>query len=201
MTEKKEKLTRDYVQEAYQRIQKATFVGENDLLIFGGAFPADELKRFLTKWEDFSIFQWAMVEEVSQFYVKQVTKPTACLPTPPYVLQQLHLFGRQGHLRLRRDQETILWHFIGDKVEGWPAKLADEFELADYWKHPEATKMRQVEQAYYSWRREFEPRISSDWWPHDMDAAQFTYLVEKEYLDNGRVAFVRYVTFQEKKND
>ena len=200
MDNNKSNLAIKTIEKAFQQIADTRDVGKNDLLIWGGHFSQDQLPLFLQAWDNTPHCAWAMVEEVSRFYVKRVATPANALPQPAYLLQRMRLFGLTGDLDIRRDGDTIYWHFIGETGGDWKGVDLDGFSVADFWQ--EATEpptlLREVEQRYFQWLRDMpEQRVTSHWVPQDEPNKTFNYLRQLHYLDNGRIAFVRYVDFEE----
>ena len=188
---------------AFQTIADAREVGRADLSIWGGHFTPKQLPDFVQTWDGLPHFRWAMVEEVSNFTVKKAKTPRSAVPQPDYLLLRLRIFGPAGDLDIRRDGDHFYWHFIGDANAQWQIKNGDAFAQSNFWEdalNPPAL-LREVEQRYFQWLRDMpEQRVKSDWVPENEPNKTFNYLQQRHYLDNGRLAFVRYVDFEEDNN-
>lgn len=182
--------------------EQAKDVGADDLVIRGGEFAGNRLAEFIQAWEAANLdgaLTWAMVEEVSRFYVLRLNRPGEAIPDDPYLLERCRLFGPTGDLDIRRERDRFLWRFIGDSLESWPA--LEEFEFQDFWRGREPKPVfRAVEREYMQWRPE-DGRASNQWRGETSLAGKDTRLKQIHYLDSGRIAFVRYVTFEEESHD
>lgn len=188
------------ITKAFQTIADAREVSQDDLLIWGGHFAPEQLSDFVQAWDGSPHFLWAMVEEVSTFYVKKANTPGGAIPQPEYLLLRLRIFGPDGDLDIRRDGNRFYWHFIGDANAQWQILDDEAFALSSFWADapdPPAV-LREVEKRYYQWKRDMlEQRVKLDWVPQNEPNKTFNYLKQRHYLDNGRIAFVRYVDFKE----
>ena len=193
----------DFVKQAFRQAAEAVEVGKNDLLIWGGEFDADQLPAFLTAWKDAPHFIWAMIEEVSRFHVEEAAAPAVILPEEPYVIERLRCFGPAGDLDVRRDADDCYWHFIGEADEHWAGLDLAQFGIVDFWQSADPSlKFREISRSYFQWRRDkSEQRVTTQWVPDGIPDARFNYLQQKQYLDNGHVAFVRCIDFSEEAGD
>ncbi len=183
-----------FVEEAFNRLGKDAA----SLHIMGGKFEDTCLSTFCDAWDKVSDgwFEWVMVEEVHQFEVKKEGKLGTAVPTTPFYLERLRLFGPKGDLELRRDGETFHWHFMGDVANQWLDLTTFEVKT-----HP-AFVLPEVEERYYQWRKTDE-RVGGAWLAQvgsDDKNKKGMYLKQRHYLENGRIAFVRYVGFEEVGN-
>ncbi|MCI0396951.1 MAG: hypothetical protein L0322_18700 [Chloroflexi bacterium] len=193
----------DFVGQAFARAGQARVVGTEELHIWGGQFSENSALAFLDAWQDALGRQmtWRMVEEVSDFYVQQVGPGDSTLPCEPFQLERLRLFGEDGDLEIRRDMADFHWRFIGEAAKTWPALDGETFPYQDFWKTPWPSPpvFREVEQSYYQWRLQ-DDRVTNTWSHGTGLPVEGVVLRQKHYLDNGRVAFVRYVGFMEEKH-
>ncbi len=196
----KQKSAREFAEQAIDAAQKATRVSQKNLIIWGGAFPAERLSAFFAAWGTAQLkqMQWRMYEYVHRFHVVKATA-RATLPPAKY-LERVRLFGQRGDLDLRRDGEIFHWRFLGDAKPN-PPKLAGEFKPQDFWANqPSSLEYREIEMKYYQWHGN-ERRVDSSWLTSAGLKAEGVFLIQKHYLRNGRVEFVRYVGFDgEAKN-
>lgn len=192
--------TMNFIEQAFAEALPDPTITPANLTILGGEFKSDQLVTFLEVWRDIPVgcFSWAMIEEVSRFYVRQVAVPAEALPDDPYMLERMRIFGPAADLDLRRDGDTFYWRFLGNTGISWPKTtfITDE---NNYWLASEApTPFCERDLYYYQWRRTpDEQRVAQNWVPEGIDGARFNYLHQKHYLDNGRIAFVRYMDFKE----
>jgi hypothetical protein len=189
----------DFVNKAFRLAGNAHEIGANELIIWGGDFEADLLPVFLEAWDNAPHFSWAMIEEVSRFHVEETTTPGQILPEQPYLVERLRCFGPTGDLDIRRDGDRCYWHFIGETNAGWDALDLAQFNMGDFWQDAgPLLKFREISQSYFQWLRgKPEQRVKHDWVAKDVPEKRFNYLQQKQYLDNGRIAFVRYLDFTE----
>lgn len=170
------------------------YVGAADLRILGGEFEASRLVEFMEIWDKTPAgsFQWAMVEEVSQFYVSSPTNVVAALPGDSNLLERLRLFGPHGDLDLRRDGARFLWSFIGETDVNWPD--FGTFAPEDFWQTQEPKPVfRVVNREFQTWKPD-DKRANDGWRGSTSLAGKDVKVKQIHYLDNGRIAFVRYVT-------
>lgn len=171
-----------------------TAVSPQQLHIWGGSIDETNLKPFLQSWDNAkATLEWAMIEEISRFYTIDLTHFTDVLANGLNLLERARLFGEYGDLSLRREGQTFSWSFIGDTSQPWPPKPA---ETADFWQQHPRTILREVERTYRQWEPE-DKRVNPDWHKQIGLTGKQLELVQKHYIENGRIAFVRYVRFQE----
>lgn len=194
----------EFVSQAFGDAQKGKLVGPPDLVIWGGRFPDSQADAFLDNWDKplRTVMTWRMIEYVSQFNLYRADAQDAALPQPWFNVERARFFGQAngigGDLDLRRDGQEFRWRFIGAASDAWPT-LPAAFPYHDFWTEPDNqnTRFREVAQRYYQWQgRPREQRVGSREWLRKAELAQENvYLVQKQYLENGRVAFVRYVEY------
>lgn len=206
----KQKTAQDFIEQAFKDAKTAVKerrTAEN-LFIWGGQFSnnassdgeeAVPLVEFLKAWDSDNspAFKWMMAEEVGKFYVKPASLPD--LMAQHNLLERVRLFGEAGDLDIRRDAATIHWRFISEIQTQLPT-LPSWAGTAPFWAEAEnqARSFARHEQCYYQWRRDAQEKRVSGNWVSDEDLAQKDVLLRQvHYLENGRVAFVRYVDFEE----
>lgn len=175
-------------------------IGATELHILGGEFGAERLPMFLQGWNQVpeGSFRWAMVEEVSQFYIAAPENAEAAVPDDPNLLERLRLFGPPCDLNLRRDGSRFLWSFIGEAGTDW-AEL-NGFDSEDFWSAQNPPPIfRAVTREFQTWQPD-DKRTSERWRGSTSLASKKVKLKQIHYLDNGRIAFVRYVDFVEVGN-
>lgn len=170
-----------------------------DVVIWGGDFPADQLASFFDAWEEaLAKLEWRMLEFASRFELQRVEGENKALPHDLTSLQRARLFGPSGDLDVRRDGDSFRWRFIGEQ-DGLP-ELAASFTPVDFWaSHPDVT-FRCASEEYYQWRGTGEEqRVNKSWLEQAGLPAEEVFLQQQHYLDQGTVAFVRYVGFKTKE--
>lgn len=181
----------------------SALVGREQLTIWGGHFNAEQVDSFLNAWGPVleGAMPWRMIEEVSRFELAHAGRDVAW-PQEWFAVERLRLFGPAGDLELRRDGARFHWRFIGEAngPDGpWPA-LPAVFAIHDFWAEPDQARQRfrPVTRRYYQWRGdEREQRVDSRRWLAAAGLAdRDVYLVQIQYLDSGRIAFVRYTGFE-----
>lgn len=193
-------ISADFVNQVFADMDRARLVGRPELVIWGGRFPESQADAFLDAWNEAlrTTLTWRMVEYVSRFALYQVNSQDAARPDPWFNVERARFFGEMGDLDLRRDGQEFRWRFIGDVSDQWPV-LTDAFQPQDFWSAPEnrQRQFREVQQKYYQWQgHRREQRVSSrDWLKEAGLNGENVYLEQKQYLDQGRVAFVRYIGF------
>jgi hypothetical protein len=186
------------IEDVFRQVDEAPFIMAEQLRVWGGEFDEKELTVFLQAWDDTpeGYFSWAIVEEVSRFYVLAIRKPEQATPPRPALLERLRVFGEQGDLDIRRDGDTFRWRLIGAESPNWPTLAG--FQPEDFWQFVPETKpvFREVAKNYFQWRPH-DQRVSDQWRGDTTLADKDIVLEQRQYLDNGRIAFVRYVGFKE----
>lgn len=196
----------EFIEKAFTDAE-ATLEKEYDadsLFIWGGQFSEydeDEeknlLEQFLTTWQgdNSPSFTWAMVEEVDCFYVEPAS--VIKLAGRPDQLERVRLFGPDGDLSIRRDAKQFYWHFISESHAQVPVEAA--FHPESFWQETANQKctFARHERRYYQWRRDEREQRVTHKWASDDALQDKQYLRQVQYLENGRVAFVRYVDFEE----
>jgi hypothetical protein len=182
------------VQEAIAQAQKARVVGQAELTIWGGRFPADRLTGFLNAWGGglAEELPWRMYEYVNRFVVLRASPQDAALPGDMFALERARLFGANGDMDLRRDGDEFRWRLIGSTQVPWPHP--SDFQYKDFWAQDQAIKFREIPQTYYQWRPN-EGRVNPDWFQAGA-RGEHVYLAQLCYLLNGQIAFVRYTGFE-----
>jgi hypothetical protein len=156
-----------------------------------------KLEMFLQHWEPpraampWSIWQWTDAMEI-----KHMGAP----PEDLAYLERGHVFGKAGHLELRRDGDYILWRYVGE-----PDTLPTEFEPkkyhgANYWEtRPTVPFLRPYRRTALLWgeyvaqsRRWYADRVG---WAdlayttlEGNERVQMTYI---EYLNGSSIELVR----------
>lgn len=119
--------------------------GKDNLAVWGGTLVREDWRVFLTQWDwQNDPMRWGVWEYVSEFEINDGQIPEeAKFP----ILERAELFGPSGHLRTRRDGETIYWNFVGEtKIEIPDAYKKPE---ANYWTtHPDEKFRRNDEEKY-----------------------------------------------------
>ena len=151
------------------------------------------LNTFLNAWDDEKSpkFQFSMVEHVNHFRAN--TANLKAIIQQADLTERIRLFGEDGDLDIRRDGNTIHWRFISEEE----TKLPDlsNFGAEPY---PADSEFAKDVQTYLLWRRDkHEQRVKHKW----AEGVDFTHLKQVQYLRNGRVAFVRYVAFEERDHN
>ena len=195
--------TQSFIDQAFQ--DAATTVTNRytaqNLFIWGGQFhnePPDRLIQFLQAWqaEGFPVFHWMMVEEVDEFYVKSASLTD--LIAQHTLLERARLFGEAGDLDIRRDGNTIHWRFISETRAALPTLPVGANAVPFLWDERENQSFARHEQSYYQWRRDGkEPRVKKNWLVDEDFSETGLLLRQVQYLENGRIAFVRYVDIEE----
>jgi hypothetical protein len=188
-----------FAQAAFERAGGAREIGPEDLTIWGGQLAEADLARFLDVWQpavDWGRLVWLMVEEVSRFYVQRAAG--AGWPDVEQV-ERLRLFGEGGDLDVRRDEAVFHWRFVGETAGALPTMDRQHFPFQSFWDLNPDNHFYEVEECYYQWRLQ-DDRVTNHWSRGTDLAAEGVLLRQKHYLDNGRVAFVRYVDFEEKEH-
>lgn len=182
---------KEHVVAAFEQAQKVIDTPAS-LYVWGGQFSSAEhaLGTFLDAWNSDNApqFQFSMVEHVSHFRAGHAN--LAELNQQASLLERVRLFGQEGDLDIRRDGETIYWRFISENNSGLP-DLA-QFGAEAYPDNGKA--FAKDERSYLLWLRDqaLEKRVKHEW----AEGLDFTHLKQVQYLENGRVAFVRYVAFE-----
>jgi hypothetical protein len=162
--------------------------------IWGGVVAADKLPLFLQAWDEAGgQLAYGMVEEVGRFYALPLTKFSDVLPAEPLALERARLFGEQGDLDLRRDGDSFRWRFIGEVALKTPDLQAWQGE--DYWATHPHDAFYLAEKAYTQWLPG-DLRINEEWY-EGIGLTKKSSLRQIQYLDNGRIAFARYMGFEE----
>ncbi|MBX3055865.1 MAG: hypothetical protein KF770_05265 [Anaerolineae bacterium] len=201
------KTAQEFIDEAFAKADAAVKEQRNatNLFIWGGRFAEDnesdlpQLVQFLQAWQaDSSLaFTWAMVEEVEHFYVRPTSLKEMIQDHDQ--IERVRLFGPEGDLSIRRDADMLYWHFISETHQQVP--VGPIFNPVSFW--DEATNQGRTfachEQCYYQWRRDVRERRVTHKWASDVALTGKQYLRQAHYLENGRIAFVRYVDFKEAK--
>lgn len=202
-----------FVQEAFGRANEMQSAGPSNVIIWGGKFPeppstevadtpvvTDVIRAFIDKWVSvLDRLPYRMYEYVQRFEVWDASQTPPALPAPIGQLERARFFGAAGDLDLRRDGMMCYWRFIGDPDQLWPA-LAPEFVVHDFWVEQVATpNLRSAEVKYYQWRRKDE-RVGAVWLDEAGLQAEGEYLLQRQYWQNGRVQFVRYIGFSSKED-
>ena len=183
------KTIEDYVVATFEQAQ-ATIKNKSSLYIVGGQFSSAEraLSTFLAAWSNDSAppFQFSMVEHVSFFRAGYANLTE--ISKQADLLERVRLFGLAGDLDIRRDGEIIYWRYISETDTALPELT--QFGIEAY---PDNGKtFAKDERSYLLWRRDpQEQRVRHDW----AAGLEFTHLQQVHYLENGRIAFVRYVEF------
>ncbi len=193
----------DFVKEAFDTVtlEKASSHGQDSLVILGGTFAEDQFAPFLKEWGDYlDNLPWRIWVHPSRFAL--LHKDFAPMPTDGDAVERLHCFGDNGDLIIRRDENSFYWRFIGTKKVSWPQVAGAE----DYW-HDSNGSFLAVEQNYFQWRRTeiggngkppIERRVRRDWAEKSPLNKDKDYVLKQiHYLDNGRIAFVRSVGFEQ----
>ncbi len=195
--------TQSFIDRAFQDAKTAVTnpCTAQNLFIWGGQFhnePPARLEQFLQAWQaDGSlVFRWMMVEEVDEFYVKPASLPN--LIAQHTLLERARLFGEAGDLDIRRDADTIHWRFISEAHAAPPALPAWVNAVPFPWDERENQSFARHEQCYYQWRQDNqEQRVKRNWLEDSSLAETGLMLRQVQYLENGRIAFVRYVNIEE----
>ena len=188
----------DFVNEAFNKIKDAPIASAATLRIIGGLLMEKHLTSFLQSWEDkiSSGFAWAMIEDVDQFNVQKVTTTFEGLVQNIALLERMRLFGKTGDLDIRRNGRQFHWRYVGNKTAVIPDLTS--FVAEDFWQATSNSniKLREVTRSYYQWRGQDE-RINAHWYTTIDLPEEGVRLQQKHYLQNGRLAFVRYVDLVE----
>jgi hypothetical protein len=184
-----------FVEDAFKEAQDAIDASVS-VHVWGGKFKREErpLSTFLNVWnsKESPQFQWSMVEHVNYFRAEQANMTK--LAQEASLTERLRLFGEAGDLDIRRDGETIYWRFMSEQ----PIKLPDLSDFGVEECLEKGSSFAKQEQSYLLWRRDKkEQRVKHDW----VQGEKWTHLKQVQYLDNGRVAFVRCVRFEEVTNE
>ncbi|KAA3657382.1 MAG: hypothetical protein DWQ04_28240 [Chloroflexi bacterium] len=202
------KTAKEFIAEAFKKAKKAHKKrrGKDSLFVWGGKFTIEvddknisTLEKFLSAWAASNApqFKWMMVEEVSEFYVARADIKTAMQQQAQ--IERVRLFGKGGDLDIRRDADTIYWRFISEKTKQLPS-LPAIAQAEDFWADPKNAKKQfaRHKQRYFQWRRDDkEQRVTHKWVHIDETVQELNYLKQVQYLENGRIAFTRYVDFVE----
>lgn len=190
-------ISTELVKKAISDAQTAKKVGAEDLVVLGGVFNDKQGPAFLNVWGDLlvTLLPWRMYEYTGRFCVQKADTRNIALPDSWFFLERARFFGLQGDLDLRRDIGQFRWRFIGEKTAGWP-NIPDIFPLFDFWKvsTPPTPVFYEIAQNYYQWRLQ-DQRVTNHWSANTGLPAEGVYLKQKHYLENGRIAFVRYLEF------
>lgn len=195
--------TQSFIDQAFRDAETAVAnpCTTQNLFIWGGQFhnePPARLEQFLQVWqaENGPAFRWMMVEEVDKFYVKPASLTD--LIAQHAFLERARLFGEEGDLDIRRDADTIHWRFISETHAAPPTLPVWANAVAFPWNERENQSFARHEHCYYQWRRDGnEPRVKNDWLEGSNLAETGLVLRQVHYLENGRIAFVRYVDIEE----
>jgi hypothetical protein len=190
---------KELVQQAFDQVGAAGVAGRDQILIWGGVFPASQLDDFLKVWEDAltTHMPWRIIEYVDRFVVQKAGASSAALPESGNLLEHGRLFGRLGDLDLRRDGQVIRWRFIGDAQQVWP-EVPQAYSPRSFWDEhgKNAPAFHEVEVRYYLWRAK-EQRVDSRWLRSAGLKGEDQRLIQLQYLRDGRVEFVRYMDFEQ----
>lgn len=183
------KTIKEYVVAAFEQAQ-AAIKNKSSVYVWGGQFSSAEhtLGTFLDTWntENGPQFQFSMVEHVN--YFRAFLANLAELGQQANLLERIRLFGPAGDLDIRRDGETIYWRFISETDTALPDLAPFGMEA-----YPEKGKtFAKDERSYLLWRSDKQEQRVKHAWAEGLD---FTHLQQVQYLENGRVAFVRYIGF------
>ena len=190
-----------FIQQAFQRAKptEGGMKGKDDLVIWGGEFQAGGLGRFLMAWDKtLDKLTWRMVELVSSFDVKRQSND---LFGNEDDVERLRLFGESGDLDIRRDGNQHYWRFIGEGTDRWPDLGAYLAKDGDFFADYPQQLFHVITECYYQWRGG-DARVGLDLSPYFPQyghgrQAPGVYLKQEHYLVDGRIAFVRYLGFEE----
>lgn len=166
--------------------------------IVGGRFSHGQLGDFLTAWRtQWDQMPWRVWEQVNAIdYADE--------PASPELLQRADIFGKGGHLSLRRDGERWLWRFIG----AVQPTLTSDFRAFNFWDTSPEAVLRRYAEIVILWGEEV--RTDKDdlktgiglWQDDRVGAARLAYPQMREdlrvylhywrYSEAGQTAFVWY---------
>lgn len=189
------KNAQEYIRETFKRVGKHDndkVVGKDDLTIWGGNFEADQLDAFLQQWSGFT---WCFLESVSAFAVQKAPHTYGDVEH----VERLRLFDKAGDLDIRRDGNRFYWRFIG--IGGRQPLNPPFAKVDDFWASYPSQQFLRIDRRYYQWRKGDE-RVGLDlskYFPNLKGGAAdpAIYLKQIHYLDQGNIAFVRYVDLVE----
>lgn len=186
-----------FVTNAFDMVLNAPVISAGQLHILGGQMTEGQLNAFLQVWQGKSTsdFAWAMIETVDKFDVCKINSTLGEFIDDVTLLERIRLFGETGDLDVRRNGMQFHWRFIGNKTAVLPNLTS--FSAVDFWQAAPHTTLREVTRSYYQWREQ-DKRVNAQWAATIGLSSAGMWLKQKQYLENGRVAFVRYVGFEEK---
>jgi len=176
-------------------------VDPKQLTIHGGRLIEKQLGAFLTGlvWPQAGTW-WAIVESVGAVEMTHGTGPWPA-SIDPGDLERLELFGKAGHFSIRRDENIVRWHFIGESGPAWPIG----YDVEDYWRDHDAAGMWYRTRSLLLWGEQVGS--TGVWYDDRVAWADLRYpgmsgveasgqraaLTCREYSRAGRIEFVRFV--------
>jgi hypothetical protein len=172
-----------------EKMQKAQVTDADRPTILGGQFAIDRLEDFLKIWQN----RWSQMPFRLWEHVSHIEFADA--PGEPEFLQRAEIFGKGGHLSLRRDAGRWLWHYVGEKIDA----SMNDFGAKDFWAaHPGCT-LRRYEESVILWGERkkdhnlwFDDRAAAARLVYPVNANGRVYLHFWRYTENGQTAFVWY---------
>ncbi|OQA15239.1 MAG: hypothetical protein BWY63_02978 [Chloroflexi bacterium ADurb.Bin360] len=133
--------------------------GPEDLSLWSGRCPEDELLTFFRDWP-LPQMPYRLYE-----YASEIEFELDTLPTEVALLERARLFGESGDLALRRDGQGFLWHFVGLPNVFMPAG----YDNKDYWQSYRERKLTVVQQHALLWGKEIRDAqgVSQGRWQED----------------------------------
>jgi hypothetical protein len=100
----------DFEEAVKELLDPQAQVAPGALEIWGGEFPVEDLAEFLAAWKlDSKAMEWRIWEYSDRADFTQAMPVEGAL----LFLERARVFGQDGDLSLRRDENRFLWHFIG----------------------------------------------------------------------------------------
>jgi len=154
-------------------LEQSTLQNDECPVLWGGRFPASEanLSAFLLGWGLAARrMPWRIWEWVSELALEEAGSD---VPANLALLERGRLFGPGGDLELRRDEECVLWRFVGPPASAAPQCLhwehehkpealkemrrggQEPFPAADFWRaHPECRPLLKRQRYALLWGQE-----------------------------------------------
>ncbi len=173
---------------------------------WGGICPPEKLSEFLKAWAFRPAFAvWETSDSIEWSKKGQAGDPSEhpALSADAAYLERARMFGPDGDLQIRREEDRFLWSFVGEPGAGPPAGWPAE----SFWENPEneGVRYRRKEETFLLWG---EKKDGRDRWHDDrVAAARLDYPVDAEsggrvqaradlFIRNGRTEFVRFKSLE-----